>query len=122
MYAWLPRTRHTWYKDVIGQHLMAYMVVFAITLDLSAVAIITGTTRQEDWFAWLRVILFSIGFPIVLLWRDVIIYRGGRKQREQDNEGSTEKARSVPSNVVSCTPEGSGSSVGGGASDVPSGQ
>lgn len=86
LYAILPHTRHTWYKDQVGLHLMAYMSVFAVVIDLAVISVVTGATRQDDWFAWIRTVVFVL-VPIVLAWRDWIVVRT-YLQKEENNEGS----------------------------------
>lgn len=82
LYAVHPRTRRTWYRDDVGVHLMVYMVVIAAVMDLSTIAIIFHATRQDDWFAWLRLSIFA-GMPVVLGWRDIIIFRGGSRRKKK---------------------------------------
>lgn len=57
--------RVPWWHSVMGRHLMAYMCVFAIVLDLGVVKLIVG----DSWvFQLLRLITFT-GVPIVMTWR-----------------------------------------------------
>ena len=83
LYGVLPHTRKTWYKDNVGRHLMTYMTVFALVLDLSVISIVTGATRNNDWFAWVRTMVF-IFVPFVLGWRDWLVVRSYFKREEKD--------------------------------------
>jgi hypothetical protein len=57
--------RVPWWYSVMGRHLMAYMCVFAVVLDLGVVKLIIG----DSWgFQLLRLITFT-GVPIVMTWR-----------------------------------------------------
>jgi hypothetical protein len=72
-----------WWRSPFGWHLMCFMAAFAVTLDLSAVYLITShrlllhvaPSLRPDWFAWLRVIAFVTLIPPVLAWRLWIILR-----------------------------------------------
>lgn len=114
LYAVLPGTRRTWWRDSMGQHLMSYMAVIGLTMALSAVAILLHVDRRDDWFAWVRLGAFSL-VPIVLAWRDIIIFVGGSRRRdEEDTSGSVD--------VGPRTPESDPSSVGSGSVPVREGQ
>jgi hypothetical protein len=72
-----------WWKSPFGVHLMCFMLAFAIVLDQSVIALLTGPgllvahspLARPDWFAWERVISFAVLIPAVLAWRLVIILR-----------------------------------------------
>jgi hypothetical protein len=57
--------RVPWWRSQMGRHLMAYMLVIALVLDLSVVRLIVG---DSWWFALLRLLVFT-GIPLVLAWR-----------------------------------------------------
>lgn len=85
-YAALPNTRKTWFRDDVGRHLMVYMTSFALVIDLIVIALLTHSTRQDDWFAWLRAIVF-IMVPVSLGWRDWIVIRQYfEKSKEEDED------------------------------------
>lgn len=86
-YSVLPNTRKTWYKDDVGRHLMVYMASFAIVIDLIVIALLTHSNQQNDWFAWVRAIVF-IMIPISLGWRDWIVIRPyfEKKPKEEEEE------------------------------------
>lgn len=91
-YAVLPNTRKTWYRDDVGRHLMVYMTSFALVIDLIVVAVLTHSNRQDDWFAWIRTIVFVL-VPISLGWRDWIVIRQYlRNKKEENDEESTSMA------------------------------
>lgn len=79
-----------------GWHVFWYMLVIAWVLDLAVIRVLFG---DSNWFAWLRAGTFTIGMPLVLGWRSLIIfdlqlvrrYRelmayGGRRQRPSEEE------------------------------------
>jgi hypothetical protein len=46
------------------------LLLVAWVLDLSSIAHLFN----PPWFAWLRVVTFAVGFPVVLAWRCWIIF------------------------------------------------
>lgn len=72
-----------WWKSPFGVHLMCFMLAFAIVLDQSVIYLLTGPGllvsaapgMRPDWFAWMRVISFTVLIPAVLGWRLYIILR-----------------------------------------------
>lgn len=53
-----------------GWHVFWYMLVIAWVLDLSSLAHLFN----PPWFVWLRVGTFTVGMPIVLAWRALIVF------------------------------------------------
>lgn len=63
-----------------GWHVFWYMALIAWILDLSVCRLWFG---DSHWFAWVRAVSFTIGMPVVLLWRALIIFDlqlGGRRR------------------------------------------
>ncbi len=57
--------RVPWWTSIMGRHLLAYMMVFAVVLDLGVIKLIIG----DSWgFQLLRLITFT-GVPVVMSWR-----------------------------------------------------
>lgn len=54
-----------------GWHVFWYMLIIAWVLDLIVVRYLFGDAL---WFAWVRAVLFAVGFPVVLGWRLWIIF------------------------------------------------
>jgi hypothetical protein len=57
--------RVLWWRSVMGRHLMAYMGVMALVLDLGVVRLVTG---DSWWFQLIRLLVF-VGVPVVMTWR-----------------------------------------------------
>lgn len=57
--------RVPWWATPMGRHLMAYMFVMALVLDLGVVKLIIG---DSAWFQLLRLVVF-VGVPVVMTWR-----------------------------------------------------
>lgn len=53
-----------------GWHVFWYMLMISWVLDLSSISHIW----DPPWFAWTRVVTFTIGMPFVLAWRSWIIF------------------------------------------------
>jgi len=72
-----------WWHSPFGWHLMCFMIAFAVVLDQGAVYLLTtggplvstAPPGRPDWFAWERVISFTLLIPAVLAWRLIIILR-----------------------------------------------
>ncbi len=72
-----------WWRTPVGLHLMCFMIAFAVVLDQGAVYLLTtggplvstAPPGRPDWFAWERVISFTLLIPAVLAWRLIIILR-----------------------------------------------
>lgn len=74
--------RVTWWRSEMGRHLLAYMGVMALTLDLGVVRIFFG---DSSWFQLVRLIVF-VGVPLVMtqrLWLQI------KAQRESSAEEAT---------------------------------
>ncbi len=69
--------RVPWWQSVMGRHLMAYMLVFALVLDLGVVKLIVG---DSGGFQLLRLITFT-GVPIVMTWRLLLQIKAQRESR-----------------------------------------
>ena len=54
-----------------GWHVFWYMLVITWVLDMAVVRDLFG---DAPWFAWLRAGTFTIGMPLVLAWRSLIIF------------------------------------------------
>jgi hypothetical protein len=106
LYAILPNSRKTWWRDIMGKHLMSYMAVIGLVLVESAIAVLFHVTRRDDWFAELRLITFCL-VPVVLAWRMIIIVVFGLR-------GSDEEVPSSDMDMDSRTPEVYPGSTGGG--------
>lgn len=66
--------RVPWWKSTMGRHLMAYMAVMALVLDLGIIRLIFG---DSWWFQLIRLVTF-IGVPIVMTWRLVLQIKAQR--------------------------------------------
>lgn len=80
----IVHSRVKWRASPMGRHLMAYMAVVALVLDLGIVRFITG--GDTWWFALLRTAVFA-GVPVVMTQRLVLqmkAQRGAAKQTKKD--------------------------------------
>jgi len=69
--------RVPWWRSEMGRHLLYYMAVMALVLDLGVIRIVFG---DSWWFALLRLITF-IGVPAVMtqrLWLQIKAQRASR--------------------------------------------
>lgn len=74
-----------WRRSPMGRHLMAYMAVVALVLDLGAIRFFLGDSPA---FQWLRLVVF-VGIPIVMSQR---LYLQIRARRESLAERSDDPA------------------------------
>lgn len=72
--------RVPWRETAMGRHLMAYMFVIAVVLDLAVVRVFAGDT---GWFAALRLVVFVLGLPLVLTWRVALQLAAARLDRRE---------------------------------------
>ena len=78
--------RVPWWRSEMGRHLLAYMGVMALTLDLGVIRIFFG---DSWWFQLVRLVVF-IGVPVVMaqrLWLQI------KAQREAQDEARQDEAR-----------------------------
>ncbi len=69
--------RVPWRDSQMGRHLMAYMGVIALVLDLGVVRLIIG---DYPAFSVIRLVVF-VGVPIVMAWRLVLQLQAQRADR-----------------------------------------
>lgn len=76
--------RVPWWRSEMGRHLLAYMGVMALTLDLGVIRIVFG---DSPWFQLVRLLVF-VGVPLVMaqrLWLQVKAQRDTSARRDTPN-------------------------------------
>jgi hypothetical protein len=85
----IVHSRVPWWQSVMGKHLFAYMLVFAIVLDLGVIKLVIG----DSWgFQLLRLATF-IGVPIVMSWRlylQIVAQRSARASTAEPSAGRSD--------------------------------